>query len=496
MFVANSLKRILTHSKIGHKIGYGYIIVITIFIIGIISGLTLGDYYEKKAYHKLQLANRKILLLSQLHNYILQIRSHPKTLIVVVDDSIWFEYETNKFSLNSKRIQYTLLELNDFLDKNHEVIDNQNVKILINKYDYYLDEYQNNIKSLWKTITPISSNNNNLNNLNSQDIILELIKSKKIQNLETQFEKLSEILSLVINSAQDNQKNAEQGMIRASVLRTKIILSSIITSLIISTISAIYTGKIIAYPLEQLTRISEKVTQESNFQLKASVTTKDEVGKLATSMNQLIQWIDEHITELEEARKTLEKRVEQRTIELQQALKKLKALVNLDGLTQIFNRRYFDEVLYREWQRGRRENSQISLILCDVDYFKIYNETYGHLGGDSCLQKVAQEIRRQVKRPSDVVARYGGEEFVILLPNTNLNGALTLAEMIRNAIETMNILHENSLVSDHVTISMGVSCKIPEETEQYKELIQEADEALYQAKENGRNCVCYWVDSS
>ncbi|ACB50040.1 putative diguanylate cyclase [Crocosphaera subtropica ATCC 51142] len=493
MFVTNQLKRILTHSKIGHKIGYGYVVVITIFILGIISGLALGDYYENKAYQKLQLANRKILLLSQLHNHILQIRSHPKTLIVVVDDSIWFEYETNKFSLNSQKIEHTLSELNIFLDSNYDSIDNQKLKKIVKKYDYYLDEYEKHIKSLWRIVTPISSNDSQLNN---QDMVLQLIKSQKIQNLEIQFEKLSESLSLIINSALDNQNSAEKEMIKANLLRMKIILSSIIISLIISTISALYTGKIIAYPLEQLTHIAQRVTQESNFQLKAPVTTQDEVGKLATSMNQLIQWIDEHITELKEARQTLEKRVEQRTIELQQALKKLKALVNLDGLTQIFNRRYFDEVLYREWQRGRREKSVISLILCDVDYFKIYNETYGHLGGDSCLQEVAQGIRRQVKRPSDLVARYGGEEFVILLPNTDLNGALALAEMIRNAIEAMNIPHENSLVSDHVTISMGVTSKIPQETDEYEHLIEEADDALYQAKENGRNCVCYFINSS
>ncbi|MDJ0599946.1 MAG: diguanylate cyclase [Crocosphaera sp.] len=493
MFVTNYFKRILTHSKIGHKIGYGYVIVITIFILGIISGLTLGNYYEKKAYFRLQLANHKILLLSQLHNHILQIRSHPKTLLVVIDDSIWFEYETNKFSLNSQKTEHTLSELNNFLDKNNDRIDNQDLKDLIKKYDYYLDEYQRNITSLWKIITPISSNNNQLD---SQDMVLELIKSQKIRNLEIQFEKLSEILSLIMNSAQNHQKNAEKEMMKANVLRTKIILSSFVISLIISTISAIYTGKMIAYPLEQLTYIAQGVIQESNFKLKAPITTQDEVGKLATSINQLIQWIDEHITELEEARHTLEKRVEQRTIELQQALKKLKALVNLDELTQIFNRRYFDEVLYREWQRGRREKSEISLIFCDVDYFKIYNETYGHLGGDSCLQKIAQKIRRQIKRPSDVVARYGGEEFVVLLPNTGLNGALTLAEMIRNAIETMKITHENSLVSDYVTISLGVACQIPQQQDEYQQLIEEADEALYQAKENGRNCVCYFDNSS
>ncbi len=495
MFITNQLKRILSHSKIGHKIGYGYIIIITILILGIISGLALGDYYEKKAYRQLQLANQKTLLLSQLRNHILQIRSHPKTLIVVVDDSIWYEYEINKFILNNQKINYTLSEINNFLYNDND-LDNKRIEQIASKYRYYLDRYEKSIQSLWQKITPISNNDIQLNKLNNQDIVIELIKSQEMQNFEIQFEKLSEALSLIIDSAQKNKKNAEREMIQANLLRIKIIFSSIIISLIISTISAIYTGKIIAYPLEKLTHISQRVIQESNFQLQAPVTTQDEVGKLAASINQLIQWIDEYITELKKAHKTLEQRVEQRTIELQQALKKLKALVNLDGLTQIFNRRYFDESLQREWQRGRREKSKISLILCDIDYFKIYNETYGHLGGDSCLQKVAQEIKRQVKRPSDVVARYGGEEFVILLPNTNLKGALTLAEMIRNAIETMNISHENSLVSDHVTLSMGVSCKIPEQIEQYKELIKEADDALYEAKENGRNCICYWVNSS
>lgn len=146
--------------------------------------------------------------------------------------------------------------------------------------------------------------------------------------------------------------------------------------------------------------------------------------------------------------------------------------------------------------KAKRQKLNLSLLLGDVDYFKIYNETYGHLGGDSCLQQVAQAIKQPVKQPTGLVARCGEEEFAILLSNTELKGALKLAEMIRNAVKNMNLPHKNSLVNDHVTISMGVSCKIPKKEEEYEELIIEADQALYKGKEQGRDCVCCFSDSS
>jgi adenylate cyclase len=165
-------------------------------------------------------------------------------------------------------------------------------------------------------------------------------------------------------------------------------------------------------------------------------------------------------------------------------------LANYDGLTQIPNRRQFDEYLQQEWKRMAREKSQLSLILCDVDFFKLYNDTYGHQAGDSCLQKVAQAMSQTIKRPSDLVARYGGEEFAVILPNTNLEGAMIVAEEIRSQVKILAVPHTASGVSEYVTVSLGVTSMIPVADIPAALLVKSADEALYRAKQKGRNRLC------
>lgn len=167
----------------------------------------------------------------------------------------------------------------------------------------------------------------------------------------------------------------------------------------------------------------------------------------------------------------------------------LRRLSSLDGLTGIANRRYFDSYLVQAWNQDKRDSHELSLVMLDVDFFKLFNDTYGHLAGDDCLRQVAQAIRSVVKRPSDLVARYGGEEFAIIMPNTPIGGALTVAENIRQAVENLGILHQKSVVRDVVTISLGVACIKPVEVQTPEILIQAADHALYEAKKNGRNRV-------
>ena len=136
-----------------------------------------------------------------------------------------------------------------------------------------------------------------------------------------------------------------------------------------------------------------------------------------------------------------------------------------------------------------REQQPLSLILCDVDYFKRYNDTYGHLAGDTCLQRVAGAISRGVKRPADLVARYGGEEFAVVLPNTNALGAVQVAELVRHELNQLMIPHAASAVSKYVSLSLGVSSTIPTQEFSLEQLIAAADKALYEAKEQGRNRV-------
>jgi diguanylate cyclase (GGDEF)-like protein/PAS domain S-box-containing protein len=176
---------------------------------------------------------------------------------------------------------------------------------------------------------------------------------------------------------------------------------------------------------------------------------------------------------------------------LKLANKKLQKLADLDGLTQVPNRRKFDNYISQEWRRMLREKMPLSLILCDVDFFKLYNDTYGHQAGDECLKKVAQAMQNTIKRPGDLVARYGGEEFAIILPNTPMSGAFHIAEEIRANIVCLDIDHEKSQVCDRVTVSLGIASLIPEPELTPEMLIATADLALYRAKEQGRNCVVF-----
>lgn len=177
--------------------------------------------------------------------------------------------------------------------------------------------------------------------------------------------------------------------------------------------------------------------------------------------------------------------------QVQVANEELKRLATIDGLTQIANRRRFDEYLNLEWLRLRREKSPLSLILFDIDYFKLYNDTYGHLAGDDCLRQVAIAISDIFRRPGDLFCRYGGEEFAVVLPYTNLSGATYLAELIRQAIHYLQIPHNQSSVSNHLTVSLGVACTIPNAQLSPQNLINVADRALYTAKQQGRDRVVF-----
>ncbi len=170
------------------------------------------------------------------------------------------------------------------------------------------------------------------------------------------------------------------------------------------------------------------------------------------------------------------------------AQEELERLATRDGLTSIANRRSFDETLNTEWRRASRESRALSLLMIDVDYFKLYNDTYGHQSGDDCLRQIAAAMAGMVKRASDCVARYGGEEFSILMPATELEGARIVAERIRAAVEALRLPHSGSAVAEHVTVSIGVACMhIAAGGEPAAQLIAAADAALYRAKHAGRN---------
>ena len=160
-----------------------------------------------------------------------------------------------------------------------------------------------------------------------------------------------------------------------------------------------------------------------------------------------------------------------------------------DGLTGLANRRYFEQRLHEEWSRATRQHSPLSLLFIDIDYFKRYNDQYGHLQGDDCLCRVAKTLQQSAKRDIDIAARYGGEEFVILLPDTDVHGAEQVAHDLQQAVKQLHIEHQGSSIAEFVTLSIGIASHVPYFPERPDELLKDADKALYLAKERGRNCI-------
>jgi len=234
----------------------------------------------------------------------------------------------------------------------------------------------------------------------------------------------------------------------------------------------------ITYRLNKTMTSSLRLQLEKDELLAALETEKQQVidanRELEKDLNSRIQ---------NEATLLHEKKVAEETSD------KLRTLSTQDGLTGINNRRRFDEALYDEWFRARRLSTPLSLIICDIDKFKEYNDTYGHLEGDKCLTRIAHLIEDSARRAGDMAARFGGEEFVIILPDTESSNAQDIAEQIRSAILDLEIPHETSSVTNIITASFGVFTTLPEKDLLPETMIEFADKALYQAKGQGRNMV-------
>ncbi len=186
--------------------------------------------------------------------------------------------------------------------------------------------------------------------------------------------------------------------------------------------------------------------------------------------------------------------LEQTETALQKANQQLKQLATQDGLTRIANRRRLDAWINAEWRRLTRRKEPLSVIMCDIDYFKRYNDTYGHQAGDDCLKRIAKTLSQTARRSSDLIARYGGEEFIVALPNTTITGAESVAQDIQDRVSRLELAHSDSPVSEHVTLSMGVATAIPDPDHTPRHLIEQADQALYEAKENGRDRIVLFSD--
>jgi diguanylate cyclase (GGDEF)-like protein len=234
----------------------------------------------------------------------------------------------------------------------------------------------------------------------------------------------------------------------------------------------------IVTPVAQLVRHAEQVAA-GNYAARSEIKAHNELAALSAGFNEMSAAIERDITE------------RQRTEEaLLRATRELEALAHVDGLTNIPNRRYFDETLENEWRRAQRAQKPLAMLMVDIDFFKGYNDHYGHGAGDECLKKVAASLAQALVRPADLVARYGGEEFIAILPDTDAEGARLTAERLRSQVEQLALPHARSQVAPHITVSIGRTCSLASLEGTPQALLDAADQMLYQAKAQGRNRVC------
>ncbi len=236
--------------------------------------------------------------------------------------------------------------------------------------------------------------------------------------------------------------------------------------------TAIEHGDAVQQELEEANQqlhseVRERITLEKKLRVLVSTITQK-----SRDLETILHTITEHSDQLD--RQWLDRYMES------------ESAANSDPLTGLANRRVLDHSIGREWARARRGGDPIAIIVADIDYFKRFNDTYGHQNGDACLIRVAELFGRAAHRDQDIAARYGGEEFVLLLPYTDLSGAIRVAEALRDELYRLAIPHANSNAADHVTLSMGVYSTIPADEDE-STLFAEADRLLYRAKQRGRN---------
>ena len=247
----------------------------------------------------------------------------------------------------------------------------------------------------------------------------------------------------------------------------------------------------------QVGLINRGDTPEQAFEQEQLRPRERSTEALIKALRKTFQVLSRLSLDLISANRFLEERVAARTADLEKANEslvsanqKLEVYSQTDGLLGIANRQFFDTRLHDEWNRALRDQNQISLLMVDVDFFKNYNDEYGHQAGDACLQAVAKAAAGKMVRAVDLLARYGGEEFVVVLPHTSAKGAYKVALSICQAVSDLKIPHSTSSVADHVTVSIGVASMLPDRQSVPAQLVGAADQALYAAKQHGRNRVC------
>ncbi len=276
---------------------------------------------------------------------------------------------------------------------------------------------------------------------------------------------------------------------------TEYIWANIYTTLSLSclaAISALTLGAIAnRWIAKSINLVSQRIKALSSGTI-AQIELQPKIQELVIftrCFNLMASQIQTSLHQLETAESRCQAQIQERTQFLEKSNQELSRLAHTDSLTQIYNRYHFDTVLEQIWQQAIRNKHEIAILLLDIDYFKLYNDTYGHPAGDECLRKVAGAIRNALNRGQDIATRYGGEEFAVILPNTKVSGAFVVAQRIKSAVDELKIVHAGSTIHDYVTVSCGVASLLPTKASTTQDLVNCADQALYQAKLLGRNYI-------
>lgn len=279
-----------------------------------------------------------------------------------------------------------------------------------------------------------------------------------------------------------------------SIVITQVIQSLLLAGLVMTMFNRLVTVHVV-HIVRHLGGLAPQ-TLGNHLKLQRSVRRQDELSLLESQVNELQDNLQAHLERqhsdelaIAASRDYLAELVEARTAELKAANQSLEALSRHDSLTGLANRRYFDELKEVEFRRAMRHKTPLAVLMCDVDFFKRYNDTYGHMQGDECLKQVAEILRSVFGRSGELAARVGGEEFVVVLPNLDAEQACVAAERLRTGLAVSELPHGASTVSPFVTLSIGVAELDPQAMDNFDQLLQRADQALYRAKFLGRNRV-------
>lgn len=386
------LKRLIQHWSISRKISSGYALSIGIAVLGTTIGLVTGNYYQEQAQAQQAITDHQQHLLSELENVVNLIRIHPQRLVGVLGESVWFDYERTKFLGAISQVKELLVELESFTDQ-HPVelaINTQASKDLVKGYTVNIETYQQLTEILWQQLKPTDLKSTEISAAQQQ--LLASLRTQSSINTNIELDRLTESLTRLKETAEAQHEQASAKVEQAGELRMQIVIVSMMLSVAMAATLAVMTSRAIARPLTSVTELAKAVVQESNFALRSPISTQDEVGSLATSLNQLVQWIGEYTHALEQARHTLEQRVEERTQDLTEALQELR-----QTQSQLIQSEKMSSLGQLVAGIAHEVNNPINFIYGNLKHADEYSQN---------LVELIQLYRQQYPHPTSVVQTY------------------------------------------------------------------------------------------